>query len=247
MLERPRRKVLHRLRLAQRQKRLQRLGVQRRARSLRHALDQRLRERRRKGRARRQLCGDDEGPRVLLGGGGGGEASLEVREQARHHSGGHPGHGRQRLGQQHGVKRRRGARHALGGRGGCGGVAHEGQERAVVAAPHHQLIPRRRRAHLLDLLEKIKAGPIEIRELHKLDKLGRGMVRERARDGGVDVVDVDLVAPDEILERLGRGGSKEEAAEEPQVSSNGGVHLDVSLLVEQLAVHLRRIAAKQRA
>ena len=105
MLEGAPRERLHGLRLAQRQRRLQRLRVQRRACALGDALQERLREWGRERRARGELRGHHQRARVLLGGRRRRQPGFEVGEQPRHRLRRDARHRRQRLRQEHGVKR----------------------------------------------------------------------------------------------------------------------------------------------
>lgn len=72
------------------------------------------------------------------------------------------------------------------------------------------------------------------------------MVGQRARDGGVDVEDVDLEPADEVLQRLRRCRVQEEAGEKAEEALERRVQLRVGLLVLELAVRLRRRAAEER-
>ena len=113
-------------------------------------------------------------------------------------------------------------------------------------ASHHELIPRRRRALLLDVFEKIKLRSLQVCQLHQLDKLGSAVIGQRAGDGRVDVVHVDLIPTNEVLQGLERGRGGEEAGEETQIAVERRVQFLIRLLVQQLAIHLRRVATEQR-
>ena len=126
MFERAARERLHRLGLAQREERLERLRAERRASALRHALEERLGERLRERRAGRQLRRDDERAGVLFRGRGGRETSLEVGEKTRDGRRRDARHRRQRFRQEHRVKRRSRAGRALREKkdGGTEGESH---------------------------------------------------------------------------------------------------------------------------
>ena len=133
MFERAARERLHRLGLAQREERLERLRAERRASALRDALEERLGEWLRERRAGRQLRRDDERAGVLFRGRGGREASLEIGEKTRDGRRRDARHRRQSFRQEHRVKRGSRAGRALRekkreGRDG-GGIESAGKRR----------------------------------------------------------------------------------------------------------------------
>lgn len=142
--------------------------------------------------------------------------------------------------------RGRSARAHLVRRGGGRGFAHEGEERGVVDASLDELVPGRRRARRLDPGEEVEARAVERAQLDEAHEFRGGVVGQRARDGGVDVEDVDLEPADEVLQRLRRCRVQEEAGEKAEEALERRVQLRVGLLVLELAVRLRRRAAEER-
>lgn len=126
-------------------------------------------------------------------------------------------------------------------------MAHEGEERAVVSAPRHELISGRRCALLFDVFEKIKLRPLQVGQLDELDELRGAVIGQRAGDGRVDVVHVDLVPANEVLQGLERGRRGEEAGEEAKVAIQRRVQFLIGILVQKLAIHLRGVATEQRS
>jgi len=96
---------VYRTHLAQHQERLEHLRVQRRARALGEPFHERLRQRLRELRFQRELHGDDDRARELLGGRPGGEPGFEVRKQTRDRRRGDLLHRRDGLGEGHRVER----------------------------------------------------------------------------------------------------------------------------------------------
>ena len=132
----------------------------------------------------------------------------------------------------------------LRSRGG-GGVGDERKERHVPQTSLHEPIPRRRRARLLHPFEEVEEGVLQDAQLDELDELGGAVVGQRARHRRVDVVHVDLIPPDEVLERLRRRRVEVEPAQQTQVRLDLLIQFLVRLLVQQLAVLLARRATEQ--
>ena len=135
--------------------------------------------------------------------------------------------------------------HLCAGAGGCG-FAHEAQERAVARASRDEPVARRRGALLLYALEPVEGRALQVRELHELDELGGGVVRQRARHRSFDVVDVYFEPPYEVLQALSGGGGREVPGDESEEPLENAVQFVVERLVLQLAVRLGRAAREQR-
>ena len=161
VLEGAPRERLHGLRLAQRQRRLQRLRVQRRACALGDALQERLREWGRERRARGELRGHHQGARVLLGGRRRCEPGFEVGEQARHRRRRDARHRRQRLRQEHGVKRGSRAGRAL-----CVRIAHDGRNASARARGGPRERARRKKKSRARRRAAREGGKNRMRESH---------------------------------------------------------------------------------
>ena len=128
---------------------------------------------------------------------------------------------------------------------GCG-FAHEAEESAVPRASRDEPVARRSGALFFNALQPVEGRVLQVGELHELDELGGGVVRQRARHRGFDVVDVYFEPPDEVLQAPRRRGGGEAPGEQTQKPLDRDVQSVVERHVLQLAVRLGRAARKQR-